>query len=94
MKHGAQETVRAGQTMEITIWGDEPVVVETEQSAELDDLQDEESGNQWLYSCVLCGDGGDVAMCDAVRTPSTAKWSSTSSLVSPSPPFAIALMPL
>lgn len=64
-----QEVVRAGQTLEITIWGDEPVLVETEDATgtDLNDMQDEESGNQWLYSCVCCGDGGDVAMCDAVR---------------------------
>ena len=25
----------------------------------------EEEGNQWLYSCIMCGDGGDVVMCEA-----------------------------
>lgn len=25
----------------------------------------EEEGNQWLYSCIVCGDGGDVVMCEA-----------------------------
>ena len=70
----AQETVRAGQVLEITVWGDEPVIVEADQSPELEDMQDEESGNQWLYSCVVCGDGGDVAMCDAVRTHCAPAW--------------------
>jgi len=25
----------------------------------------EEEGNQWLYSCIMCGDGRDVVMCEA-----------------------------
>jgi hypothetical protein len=24
----------------------------------------EEEGNQWLYACIMCGDGGDVVMCE------------------------------
>jgi hypothetical protein len=28
-------------------------------------MADEEQTNQWLYSCIVCGDGGDVVMCDA-----------------------------
>lgn len=62
----AQERVRAGQALEIVASGDE----EAQSGAggtDLESQQDEESGNQWLYSCVMCGDGGDVAMCDSVR---------------------------
>lgn len=46
------------------------------QSADVDDgphpgddwdaaMAAEEQGNQWLYSCIMCGDGGDVVMCEA-----------------------------
>jgi ectoine hydroxylase-related dioxygenase (phytanoyl-CoA dioxygenase family) len=30
-----------------------------------EEMAAEEEGNQWLYSCIVCGDGGDIVMCDA-----------------------------
>ena len=63
------------QALDIIVGGD---ALQVAAVAETDPMQepDEEGGNQWLYSCVVCGEGGDVAMCDGVRrTQPAAPWS-------------------
>jgi hypothetical protein len=60
-----QDVAPAGRPMDIIVGGDAQQVVVDD--TDPDALVDEEGGNQWLYSCVVCGDGGDVIMCDTVR---------------------------
>jgi hypothetical protein len=51
----------------LQVSGDAPTetVAAASSADDPDTMVDEEGGNQWLYSCVVCGDGGDMVMCDA-----------------------------
>ena len=63
----SQTAAPPGRAMDIIVGGDAQELVADKHDPE--SLVDEEGGNQWLYSCVACGDGGDVVMCDTVRLP-------------------------